>query len=142
MVLTEHPTHSSMPATEQTWRSNKLLHTVFGVSALAMLLTTVWMLVYDHNRPWKPYMEAMRTAEVNLLGMQQLQEQTGRFTAEEARLHEAMKAARTEAPDKSQFDKFTATAESLTKAEAGEDPLLPRLNVDRLNDRHEAAKKA
>jgi mono/diheme cytochrome c family protein len=131
-----------MPATEQTWRSSKLLHTVFGVSSLAMLLATVWMLVYDHNRPWKPYMEAMRTAEVNLLDMQKLQEQSGRFKSEENRLNEALKAARTEAPDEGQFEKFISTAESLTKAQAGEEGLLPKLNVDRLKNRRQAAKDA
>jgi len=44
-----------MPATESTWRNIKLLHVVFGVSSIAMLVTTIWMFVADHNRPWKDY---------------------------------------------------------------------------------------
>ena len=42
-----------MPATEQTWRSQKLLHVVFGASALVMGVATVWMTAKDHNREWK-----------------------------------------------------------------------------------------
>ena len=45
----------TMPATEQTWRDSKLMHVVFGISALAMLVTTVWMLAADHRREWKDY---------------------------------------------------------------------------------------
>ena len=39
-----------MPATEQTWRVSKLMHLIFGISALAMLITTIWMLAADHRR--------------------------------------------------------------------------------------------
>jgi len=46
-----------MPANEQTWRSTKLLHMVFGLSALALLLVTLWMFSADHNREWKRYQE-------------------------------------------------------------------------------------
>jgi mono/diheme cytochrome c family protein len=52
-----------MPATEQTWRDSKLLHIVFGVSGVAMLITTVWMLAADHNREWKPVQRKFREIE-------------------------------------------------------------------------------
>ena len=52
-----------MPATEQTWRDSKLLHIVFGVSGVAMLVTTVWMLAADHNREWKPVQRKFREIE-------------------------------------------------------------------------------
>ncbi|MCA9260421.1 MAG: PDZ domain-containing protein, partial [Planctomycetales bacterium] len=42
-----------MPATEQTWRSQKLLHVIFGVSAIVMTIATVWLMAKDHNREWK-----------------------------------------------------------------------------------------
>ena len=42
-----------MPATEKTWRDQKWMHVVFGVSSLIMLLATVWMLEKDHNREWR-----------------------------------------------------------------------------------------
>ncbi|MDX1964234.1 MAG: hypothetical protein SFX18_13860 [Pirellulales bacterium] len=44
-----------MPANEQTWRSLPKLHVVFGISAILMFLTTVWLLVADHNREWRQY---------------------------------------------------------------------------------------
>ena len=42
-----------MPATEKTWRDQKWMHVVFGVSSLIMLISTVWMLEKDHNREWR-----------------------------------------------------------------------------------------
>ena len=52
-----------MPATEQTWRDLKLLHVVFGVSAIILLVATVTMLTVDHNRPWKKYQRTFRSLE-------------------------------------------------------------------------------
>ena len=52
-----------MPATEQTWRSLKLLHVVFAVSAVVLLVATVMMLAADHNRPWKKYQREFRGLE-------------------------------------------------------------------------------
>ncbi|MEX2168826.1 MAG: PDZ domain-containing protein [Pirellulales bacterium] len=42
-----------MPANEQTWRDQKRMHVIFGVSALVMLLATFWMMAKDHWREWK-----------------------------------------------------------------------------------------
>ncbi len=52
-----------MPATEQTWRDLKILHVVFGVSAIALLVATVAMLAVDHARPWKKYQREFRELE-------------------------------------------------------------------------------
>jgi len=52
-----------MPATEQTWRDLKVLHVVFGLTALALLAATVAMLAVDHNRPWKKYQREFRALE-------------------------------------------------------------------------------
>ena len=52
-----------MPATEQTWRESKLLHLVFGLSALGMLVATVWMLAADHRREWKDYRQKFEGIE-------------------------------------------------------------------------------
>ncbi|MFM8378227.1 MAG: PDZ domain-containing protein, partial [Planctomycetia bacterium] len=52
-----------MPATEQTWRNLKVLHVVFGVTAILLLLSTVAMLAVDHNRPWKKYQREFRALE-------------------------------------------------------------------------------
>jgi cytochrome c551/c552 len=42
-----------MPATEKTWRDQARMHIIFGVSALVMLIGTIWMLAKDHNREWR-----------------------------------------------------------------------------------------
>ncbi len=42
-----------MPANEETYRSPRGLHLVFAISSIAMTLTIVWMILADHNRPWK-----------------------------------------------------------------------------------------
>jgi cytochrome c551/c552 len=52
-----------MPATEQTWRDLKLLHVVFAVTAIGLLVATVWMLAADHDRPWKQYARGFRELE-------------------------------------------------------------------------------
>ena len=53
-----------MPANEQTSRNMKLMHVVFGISAVIMLLTTIWMMADDHNRPWKDYQRTFRHVDV------------------------------------------------------------------------------
>ncbi len=52
-----------MPATEQTWRDLKAMHVVFAICSVAMLVTTLWMLVADHNRPWKQHQRTFRDIE-------------------------------------------------------------------------------
>jgi len=42
-----------MPATEETRYNQKVMHVVFGASALLMTVTTLWLLAKDHNREWK-----------------------------------------------------------------------------------------
>jgi len=42
-----------MPASEEPYRRQSTLHLVFAISSVAMLLSTVWMVMADHMRPWK-----------------------------------------------------------------------------------------
>ncbi len=42
-----------MPASEQTWYDQKVMHIIFGATALVMTIATLWMLAKDHNRQWK-----------------------------------------------------------------------------------------
>ncbi|WP_165220820.1 c-type cytochrome [Aquisphaera insulae] len=42
-----------MPASEETYRSQPVLHIIFAVSSIAMTLSIVWMIMADHLRPWK-----------------------------------------------------------------------------------------
>ncbi len=52
-----------MPATEETYRSQPFLHLVFAVSSVAMLLSTVWMVMADHLRPWKQFQREFQGIE-------------------------------------------------------------------------------
>ena len=52
-----------MPATEETYRPQPILHIVFAISSIAMLLATVWMVVADHYRPWKQVQREFQTIE-------------------------------------------------------------------------------
>ena len=52
-----------MPATEETYRPQPLLHLIFAVSSLAMLLSTVWMVMADHLRPWKGFQREFQEIE-------------------------------------------------------------------------------
>ncbi len=52
-----------MPATEQTWRNQKVMHVVFACSALVMTIATLWLLAKDHNREWKRWQLTDRKKE-------------------------------------------------------------------------------
>ena len=52
-----------MPATEQTWRNQKVMHVVFGASALVMTIATLWLLAKDHNREWKDWQLKARSKD-------------------------------------------------------------------------------
>jgi len=52
-----------MPATEQTWRNQTLLHLVFGASAVVMLVSTIWMFAKDHYREWKLHQQTTNQIE-------------------------------------------------------------------------------
>ncbi|MBL9124673.1 MAG: hypothetical protein JNG90_13640, partial [Planctomycetaceae bacterium] len=52
-----------MPATEQTWRDVKRMHLWFGITAVLMLLGTIWMLASDHLRSWKNYQREFRAVQ-------------------------------------------------------------------------------
>ena len=52
-----------MPATEETYRSQPILHLVFAITSVAMLLSIVWMIVADHFRPWKEVQREFQKVE-------------------------------------------------------------------------------
>ncbi|RIK84221.1 MAG: hypothetical protein DCC68_02225 [Planctomycetota bacterium] len=102
-----------MPATEQTWRSLKTMHVVFGVSALALLVTTLWMLVADHNKPWREPQRQFRVVETRYLNMKALEQETAAFEARLAELERAEKAAKASAVPAEIVEGFVALARSL-----------------------------
>jgi len=95
-----------MPATEQTWRSSKLLHQIFAVSSLIMLGATIWMFAKDHARPWKPYQRTANEVEMVLTDWRQLQFATDQAAAEHRKLVLAVEQARVQAIDWHLIDQF------------------------------------
>ena len=59
-----------MAATDQTYRDQKTLDVVFGVSSLLLLATTLWMFADDYNREWKTEQRAFRDVEAAMFTRQ------------------------------------------------------------------------
>ncbi len=55
-----------MPATEQTWRDQKVMHIVFGASAVVMMIASLWLVAKDHNREWKEWQLQNRKKEARM----------------------------------------------------------------------------
>ena len=99
-----------MPATEQTWRNLKVLHVVFGVSAIALLVATVAMLVADHNRPWKKYQREFRELETWTAAARVSEEQSQAFTETLKELEATLAQARRADLDPAITEAFLAKA--------------------------------
>ena len=87
-----------MPATEQTWRNSKLLHLVFGITSLAMLVTTLWMLAADHLREWKDVQRKFRDIETWTLQSRLDEQKTKGFEVETQRLENKLADLRRRCP--------------------------------------------
>ena len=125
-----------MPATEQTWRSLKLLHVVFAVSAVVLLVATVMMLAAYHNRPWKKYQREFRGLET-WSAAARVDEQASREYQEKAReLEEALAAARRADFDAALVESFVAQVRSVPADVQAAD--LVQLDVDRLRSQADA----
>src|SRR5688572_3782604 len=117
-----------MPATEQTWRDSRLMHVIFGVSGLAMLGTTIWMLAADHDREWKDYQREFRKVEAWTTQSRLDAEKTQAFETKTKELEAALEKARSTPPDSGLITQFTAvirehegpeaSVEAVTGAEA------------------------
>ncbi len=94
-----------MPATETTWRDQKLLHVAFAFCGLAMLVATVWMFVADHNREWKSYQRNLRTIDEQMTEWRYQQEQAA-TGAERSKLEADLLVARSQAPPPELYDNF------------------------------------
>ncbi|HWA99079.1 MAG TPA: hypothetical protein VG713_11330 [Pirellulales bacterium] len=102
-----------MPATEQTWRNLKAMHVVFGLSAIAMLVTTVWMLAADHNREWKDYQRKFQDVETWTAESRIREQKTGEFEKEDQALDDALQAERAKAPNPDLVALFVERAKPL-----------------------------
>jgi cytochrome c2 len=101
-----------MPATEQTWRNIKILHVVFGVSGLALLLTTVWMLAADHDREAKDLQKQFNIVEARSLEWRKTEQETAKYEEAKQQLEAKLKAERSQVPSRQAVDGFLTTAET------------------------------
>jgi len=122
-----------MPATEQTWRNQKLLHRVFGVSAFALLASTMWMFYADHNREWKPYQDTARHMDLSYNSWLQLQYETNDAIREHQQLADAFALARTAPVSDDLLSQFKAEAERRATEDATSKNLYETLAVESLN---------
>ncbi|HEV2969676.1 MAG TPA: hypothetical protein VGY55_06775 [Pirellulales bacterium] len=97
-----------MPANEQTWRDSKLMHLVFGISSVAMLVTTIWMMADDHNRPWKDFQRTFRNLEVQTADWRATEQQSTDYENKTQELKQSLaKAKQTFTPaDRDRVDEF------------------------------------
>lgn len=95
-----------MPATEQTWRDQKLLHVVFAVSSVVMLIATVWMFAADHARPWKPYQKTARAIDLATTSWRSIQYDSEEHQAKIDRLEAALAVVRGRGVDDSLVREF------------------------------------
>ena len=91
-----------MPATEQTWYDQKLLHVVFGFTALILLISNFWMFGKDHDREWKGYQRKFRAAEQALTIWRKNDQLSDEKERERGQIREQLAAARL-APIESQL---------------------------------------
>ncbi|MCE9603773.1 MAG: c-type cytochrome [Planctomycetia bacterium] len=99
-----------MPATEQTWRNLKSLHVVFGISAAAMLLISVWMLASDHNREAKGLQKQFGAIETKFLEWRSKEQLTSDYTKKKVDLEAEYSLARSSVPSRKDIDAFLAEA--------------------------------
>jgi len=114
-----------MPATEQTWRNLKTLHVVFGISALAVLLISVWMLASDHNREAKHLQKQFANIETKFLEWRKNEQETTEYTAKKADLEEKYRAALSTVPPRSEIDGFLDEAKKAPDAAKADYDLAP-----------------
>src|SRR5690349_2943446 len=104
-----------MPATEQTWRSTKFMHVVFGGTSLLMLVCTLWMLAADHNREWKDFQRKFRDVETWTANSRIDEQNTTQFEAKSSELKSAFDESLAEAPEAALVDDFKKEAETREK---------------------------
>ncbi|HWB11032.1 MAG TPA: c-type cytochrome [Pirellulales bacterium] len=92
-----------MPANEQTWRDQKLLHVVFGLTSIIMLLSTIWMMAKDHNREWKVYQRQFRNLEAYAAGGRLNEQESAEYYAREKELKHKVEVAQSEVPPAEPF---------------------------------------
>ncbi len=128
-----------MPATEQTWWNLKVLHVVFGVTAILLLLATVSMLVSDHNRPWKKYQREFRALETWSAAARVDEQDSKAFEAQSEQLAAAVAEARRADMDPALIAAFIGQIRAMpADAEAAD---RVQLDFDQLKSQADAAER-
>ena len=128
-----------MPATEQTWRSLKVLHASFAVAAILLLLSTILMLAVDHDRPWKKYQREFRALETWSAGAR-IDEQDSRSYEEKSRqLVEAVAEARRADLDPALAAEFLVQVRTVPVDSQSAD--LAQLDIDQLKTQADPAER-
>ena len=101
-----------MPASEETYRPQPTLHLVFAISSIAMLLSTVWMVMADHLRPWKQVQREFQASSARSsrrAEQEKLEEQKTKYQAQideiDAKIKAAEASAETRAGELRKIDK-------------------------------------
>src|SRR6188474_1897077 len=114
-----------MPATEKTWCDQAKMHVLFGISALVMLIGTIWMMAKDHNREWRKWQLDDRAREGWTIQAQLAQAEADSTVALEG-LQRDLLASRSAAIDAKLVDDFkklvTDRDEVLKEAKVSEKP--------------------
>lgn len=95
-----------MPATEQTWRDQRLLNRVFGVVGVVLLLSTFWMFAADHSRSWKPYQRTANSIELRMIDWREIQYETEEQVSKHAELADQLAKAQAAAVPVELVDQF------------------------------------
>lgn len=104
-----------MPANEQTWRNVTTMHVVFGITAVLMLVGTIWMLAADHLREWKTYQREFRDVRVAATQARVAELETTEFRQKERELEEKLAAIRSQVPDEKLVQLYRKTIEDRAK---------------------------
>jgi cytochrome c551/c552 len=128
-----------MPATEQTWWNLKVLHVVFGVTAILLLLATVLMLVSDHNRPWKQYQREFRALETWSAAARIDEQDSRSFEKQSEQLEAALAEARRADLDPALAEAFLAEVRTVPADAQAADRAT--LDLDQLKSQADASER-
>lgn len=82
------------------------MHVFFGISGIAMLVTTVWMLAADHTREWKPVQRKFRDIEAWYANARISEQETTDYAARTQELEDELDRARTNVPSEAAIKRF------------------------------------
>jgi mono/diheme cytochrome c family protein/cytochrome c1 len=130
-----------MPATEQTWRDQKVMHVIFGVSSVLLLLATIWMLVIDHDREWKKIQRNARALDAWSTSARIDQTETPEFKAEVAKRAKALADAQAAVPKHDDMRDFEKALTDGTPIESLSKLAEPIVNLYKSIDPDQKAEK-